>query len=307
MMKKFLSRDGRLALIETLGKQRVLEGVPSEFLAKLAGTVTLKQLRRGQRIIRQDDQGKELFFVLCGDGLQIFINNRPHVIRECGELVGEMAMLVKNGKTSACVRAAGPTVVAQIDYQAFTKLARQYHGVWLGIARLLAERLQQRNRHIRLRKAIPRVFVGSSSERKVDAELARDKLKTRLGTGVEVVLWSDKGGVFELGSTTMADLVGATQGFDFGLFIFAPDDRLRLRKFDYRAVRDNVLLELGLFMGAFSDPKRALILRPNTKKVRLPSDLLGMTVLQYDPRKKEASIDAAMEEFASVIEANGPR
>lgn len=305
-MKKFLGRAGRPALIATLGKQRVLEGVPNEFLAKLASVVTVKQLRKDQRIIQQDKQGKELFFVLCGDGLQIFINNRPHVIRECGELVGEMAMLVKNGKTSACVRAVGPTVVACIDYQGFTKLARQYHGVWHGIARLLAERLQQRNRHIRPRKAIPRVFVGSSNERKDAAEIARETLKARLGKGVEVVLWSDKG-VFKPGSTTMVDLVEATHGFDFGLFIFAPDDKLTLRKFDYHAVRDNVVLELGLFMGAFSDPTRALILRPTTKNARAPSDLLGMTVLQYDPREKKTSIDAAMSEFATVISKSGPR
>jgi CAP12/Pycsar effector protein, TIR domain len=52
-------------------------------------------------------------------------------------------------------------------------------------------------------------------------------------------------------------MVKAVDGFDFGVFIFRPDDVVTMRKKEYSAVRDNVVFELGVFVGKLG-PHRSL-------------------------------------------------
>lgn len=49
--------------------------------------------------------------------------------------------------------------------------------------------------------------------------------------------------------STLDALVSATDKYDFGLSIFTPDDGIESRGEESMPVRDNVLLELGLFLG----------------------------------------------------------
>jgi predicted nucleotide-binding protein len=53
-------------------------------------------------------------------------------------------------------------------------------------------------------------------------------------------------GLFRLGSVGLDDLVRAANGFDFAVFVFAPDDLLTMRDKQHSVVRDNVLFELGV-------------------------------------------------------------
>jgi len=308
---RYCGRGGQAARIEALRKQRMLEGAPTGLLADVAKAVRIEELKKGKVIIRQDAPNKDVFFVLCGAGLQVVINGRLHALRECGEVLGEMSMLVRNSKASATVCAAGATVVARMTQEKLIALAVKYPSLWKGMSTVLAERLQQRNVHIRPRSAVPAVFIGSSKEQLSAARTARQELVAILGKRVEVVVWNDTSAIFRPGSTTMADLVVASQRFDYGLFVFAPDDELKLREMKYEAVRDNVVLELGLYMGAFNDPRRALILQPApsaaTKALRKPTDLDGMTVLMYDPSKIGETVREQMEMFAAVIRRDGPR
>ena len=54
---------------------------------------------------------------------------------------------------------------------------------------------------------------------------------------------------FEPTSSVLDDLIAKVSHFDFGVFIFAPDDVVQIRKESSRSVRDNVLFEMGLFLG----------------------------------------------------------
>ena len=47
-----------------------------------------------------------------------------------------------------------------------------------------------------------------------------------------------------------------------------------------RVPRDNVIFELGLLMGALGR-ERVFILKPRNVDIRIPSDLLGVTWLDY--------------------------
>ena len=79
-------------------------------------------------------------------------------------------------------------------------------------------------------------------------------------------------------------LLDITKETDLGLFIFAPDDLLLLnKKEEYTCTRDNVILEAGFFMGRIG-LERTIILSPfpeKGKKHRMPTDLAGVTIIQY--------------------------
>jgi predicted nucleotide-binding protein len=127
----------------------------------------------------------------------------------------------------------------------------------------------------------PRVFIGSSTE---GLELA-NKIQELLSNDLSVVVWN-QGTVFGLGDATLEALEAAVMGYQFGIFIFTPDDELYTRGETKSVVRDNVLFELGLFIGKLGR-HRAFVVNPGKKAVVLPSDLLGITTATYDPNEND--------------------
>src|SRR5438128_763965 len=89
----------------------------------------------------------------------------------------------------------------------------------------------------------PRVFIGSSSENR-DVALA---IQENLDRDATSIVWEQ--GVFGLSNTAIESLTAKLATFDFGIFVFAPDDEVVKHGVSRKAVRDNVLFELGLFIG----------------------------------------------------------
>jgi len=69
---------------------------------------------------------------------------------------------------------------------------------------------------------------------------------------------------------------------DFAIAIAQPDDVVRSRKKMQPTLRDNVLFELGLFMGKLTR-HRAILIHPKVRNLKIPSDLHGLTLLSYLP------------------------
>src|SRR5437879_617847 len=97
----------------------------------------------------------------------------------------------------------------------------------------------------------PRLFIGSSNE-SLDYAYA---IQQNLEDDAEVTVW--KNGIFQLTKTAVESLIKALDKSDFAVFVFAPNDVLRLRKKNFAAVRDNVIFELGLFMGKSDERERS--------------------------------------------------
>jgi hypothetical protein len=121
---------------------------------------------------------------------------------------------------------------------------------------------------------LPSVFIGSSAEgldvaREVELQLQRDAITT---------IW--KNGVFGRGTGTLEALMHALDQFDFAIMVLSPDDLIESRDQSYASPRDNVLFELGLFMGRLG-PSRVFIVHAEDANLRLPSDLAGVTLSQY--------------------------
>lgn len=144
-------------------------------------------------------------------------------------------------------------------------------------------------------RRLPRVFVGSSREG-IDFAYA---VQANLEHDAEVTVWSQ--GVFEPSRTTIEALERQFSHIDFAIFVFTPDDFLRIRGEDLNAVRDNVIFELGLAMGKLGRD-RSFIIRPRTPaEVRIPTDLLGITTLTFNPTRSDSNLEAALGSSCSQI------
>lgn len=120
----------------------------------------------------------------------------------------------------------------------------------------------------------PVVFVGSSSE---GSSIAKN-VQVLLDKTCEVVLWSQ--GVFGLGQGHLESLVAAIDDVDFAILVLTPDDMVESRDKIQPAPRDNVLFELGLFVGGLGI-KRTLIIHERTGDPKIPSDLVGITTATF--------------------------
>lgn len=135
-------------------------------------------------------------------------------------------------------------------------------------------------------KAKPRIFIGSSSE---GIEIAR-AIQSELHRDFSVEIWNQNT-VFGLGTATIEALEDAVESYDFGVFVFTPDDEIIMRDAQHKIPRDNVIFELGLFIGKLGR-FRAFAVQPHGTDIQLPSDLKGMSIASYDP--DSVNIDAAV-------------
>ena len=125
----------------------------------------------------------------------------------------------------------------------------------------------------------PRVFIGCSVAAKPVAEHAADALRH----DAEPEVWTDN--KFFSVETPIENLFRFLDDYDFALFITLPQDATTKGDNRYLSVRDNVLFEIGLFLGRLGR-KRVFLIAPQdggTLSLRLPSDLTGIAPNTYDP------------------------
>lgn len=132
----------------------------------------------------------------------------------------------------------------------------------------------------------PKVFIGSSVE---GLEVAYS-IQQNLHHEVEGTVWAQ--GIFELSRNTMESLSDALNSVDFGVFIFTPDDVVTMRGNQASIVRDNVLFELGLFIGKLGR-NRVFFIIPEGNNIQLPTDLLGITPGKYTTDRSDNNLAAA--------------
>lgn len=129
----------------------------------------------------------------------------------------------------------------------------------------------------------PTIFIASSSEALSVAEAVLLKLEG----GLRTKLWSN---AFDLSSITITTLINKTKETDYAVFVFHPDDKSLIREKEYNSVRDNVILELGMFIGALGLEKCFLLVpRSAEANFRLPTDLAGVTASFYDDKELDVS------------------
>lgn len=121
----------------------------------------------------------------------------------------------------------------------------------------------------------PRVFVGSSGEA---LDICR-AIQAELSDSFDVTVWNQD--VINLSFATLDSLLDRLDSSDAGIFVLRPDDFTTSREAMSPAVRDNVILELGMFLGRMGR-QRTFMFIPDSPALRLPSDLMGITTAHYD-------------------------
>lgn len=145
----------------------------------------------------------------------------------------------------------------------------------------------------------PRVFIGSSSENLDVAYAVQESLEHV----AEVTVWDQ--GIFNPSRYNLESLIDALFATDFSVFVFVPDDVTSIRGQNQPTVRDNVIFELGLFIGRLGR-ERCYILVPKAEQraLKLPTDLLGLSPLAYDSNRRDCNLRAALGPPCSKVSKN---
>lgn len=272
MIDRFLGDDGRARRIDAMREQKIVAGF-TPLAEELADTTEIVAVESGTTLIVQDAEDNDIFFIISGT-FEVVVNGRCVAARGPGDCVGEMAAIEPTQRRSATVTAREYSILARLPESRFADIAFRHPEMYRYIARELARRLLQRNSTIGAYREKIRVFLISSGEA---IEVAR-LIQNALSRDFLVVPWTD--GVFKVSNYPLQSLEDELDKSDFAIAVAHADDLTESRGQDWPSPRDNVIFELGLFMGRLNR-QRAILMEPREEKVKLPSDLAGVTTIPY--------------------------
>lgn len=303
MKSRFEGEEGRRLLMDLIERQRAVEH-DKDLSLRIANVAVIREHAAGDILIQQDHIGNEVAFLLTGK-VDIIVNEQRVASRSGGEHVGEMTAIDPKAIRSATVRATETTVAAWVTEPRIAEIAERHPSLWRGFARLLGDRLRERGALVRTPNAKPRLFIGCSVEgmdtaRIVQKALDHDSIVPRI--------WNE--GTFDASSYSVTDLLAESAKSDFAVFVMRSDDKTRCRGLEMPAPSDNVIFELGMFMGVLGR-ERTLLLRPRGADLKLPSDLFGLKALDYkgdvDSEDLQSSLGPACDDIRKLVKRLGPR
>lgn len=306
MKERFEGDTGRRLLANELADQVIVHG-NHDIADELLRASELQKLQAGDVLISQDSEENDIYFIISGS-FNVEANGRLVAVRHSRTHVGEMALIDSKARRCATVKAAEKSVVAKVTEPEFSRIATAFPDLWRRIAVELCGRLRSRNGLIRRPNELPNIFICSSAESLAVAE----QIQVGLDHHPSVVkVWTDQ--VFGPTKYTMEDLEREVTTADFAIAVVMGEDVIRSRKRQSVAPRDNVVFELGLFMGQIGR-QRTIMVVPRGIKLKMPSDLLGLNPLSFVPPTdpKNASLWAAAlgpvcTQIKTAINNLGPR
>ncbi len=301
MLDRFDGDKGHRLRIDALNQQRIVQGNPA-IASEIAEKSTLRSFETGEAVVTQDGLDNEIYFIISGS-VDVVVNGRIVAVRGPGNHFGEMAAIEPAHRRSATVIAKEQTVVAELKEEDFSDIASRYPEIYKIIARELSRRLLERNNLVSGTREKIKVFLISSVEalpiaRAVQNAFEHDNFLT--------TLWTD--GVFKIAHYPLDSLEDQVDQSDFAVAIAHADDLTLFRGQEWPSSRDNVVFELGVFMGRLGR-KRAILMEPRERKVKLPSDFSGVTTITYKFEKGPdvaAQLAPACNQLRDHITALGP-
>jgi len=139
MLERYQGKDGRVALLNALRGQFLVDG-NTEIADKLATAVQLRQYDPGIPLFARGERGSDLYFILQGK-VAVSIDSRQVATVGAGMHVGEIALLEPFKGRSASVTAIDTVIAALITQQRFSEIARFHPELWRRMAIELARRL----------------------------------------------------------------------------------------------------------------------------------------------------------------------
>jgi CRP/FNR family cyclic AMP-dependent transcriptional regulator len=302
MIKRFEGIEGHRRLIDVLENCKLVKH-DKDLAKKLADVGTLSEFAKADVLMTEGDADNDIYFILAGE-VEVTIKKNIIAKRKVGDAIGEMAILDSTQPRSATIKALETTVVLKVTEPDFTQLANEHSHLWKSVAEVAGDRLRQRSTLLTARNEDPILFIGCSVEsldigKEIELGLKHSKVQTQLWTN----------GVFTASESVIDNLLSIVNEADFALFIFGPDDEVKSRGATYNAPRDNIVFELGLFMGKL-ERNRTFIVKEDKADVKIPSDLLGINKLTYVVKKKgdyTNAVSTVCTELNKVFKSLGPR
>lgn len=292
MRERFVGEDGERMLCSALRQQPTLQ-CDVDAIAALAKVAVVREYAAEDMLIIQNTDDNSIAFILSGK-VDVLVNDRCVASRQAGQHVGEMSVIDPSARRSATIAAAEDTCVAWVKEADFTTIALRHPTLWRALAVDIANRLRQRAAFVRPPNSILQLFIGSSREGLAVAEGLRERL---VGDAIQVNLWSD--GVFGASNVTIESLETCALITDFAILVCTADDKTVKRDELSETPRDNIIFELGLFMGAIGRLRTFIVLEKD-KRVRIPTDLEGVTYLSFS-RSNETVLSQNLDEAVKII------
>lgn len=297
MRRRFEGADGVPRRIDVIVRGVLAAGDPGIARA-LAECARVESYPAGGVLMAQGGHDTDVAVILAGS-VEVLLNGHRVAVRERASTVGEMSAIDPSRPRAANVRALEDAVVGWISEPDLTRIAEAHPLLWRRLAQELADRLRQRSRFHAPPNERPRVFIGSSTEHLPVARAA----EAVLSHDADVERWDR--GTFRPSRYAVPELLAALNRSDFGVFCIGPDDIVRSRGTAKPAPRDNVVFEAGLFVGGLG-LDRVFLIAPRGAMVKLPSDLLGTGLVEYDPGEPTV-LDDAGARIRAAMAAIGPR
>ena len=300
MKDRFAGSVGRRILLETLKEQKLIAG-NTELADQVASIGELVDVEAGATIIEQGNDDNDVYLIVAGS-FDIVVNNRLVAKRFCNDHVGEMVAIQPTQRRSATVVARENAVVVKLPEPQFADLINKYPQIVRYIAKELARRLEQRNALVTAVSEKIRVFIISSAEA---LEIARTIQNAFDHDPFNVAVWTD--GVFRASHYSIESLERALDQSDVAIAVAQPDDITESRGERLATPRDNVIFELGFFMGRLGR-HRALLVEPRGEEIKLPTDLAGINAItyRYDAADLTRSLATACNRLREIIRDLGP-
>lgn len=140
----------------------------------------------------------------------------------------------------------------------------------------------------------PKIFIGSST---IGVPIA-EKVRFHLSGVGDCFLWNDNG-IWETNKSTFDNLLKMASYFDFGIFVASADDLTLTNDKMVIEARDNVILEMTLFLGAMGRNKSFLLVEQG---IKLPSDFNGIYMPRFNNGDDNSITNACKEYSDKIIE-----
>jgi predicted nucleotide-binding protein len=259
------------------------EASRADFLISVGELISFQP---GSQLITVGEYTTDVYFLLVGN---VKVHIGKHVLKDIfpsGNHVGEMAAIHAAAR-SASVSAVTTVIALKVVREEFRRYLDAFPHVYKTLALDFARRIEVRNTAIGKPGRRHRIFAISSAEALPVALTGVREFSHE--SAYEFVPWPAE--VFRTSSYPMDDLEAELDRADFAIAIAQADDMSTSREVRAVTPRDNVIFELGLFMGRLGR-KRTVLMVPKGTDVKLPSDLIGMSVVKYSPDIATSPTDA---------------
>lgn len=189
----------------------LFHNIPSRDLFKMVNELPVEKFTAGAYLFRDGDRGENLYVVRNGTLEIVLAADTPDemLLRTCGpgEYVGEMGLILPDGKRTATVRAKAATTTWVVSRARFAQMLQRWPVIAYSMVSILSERLDATNdATFRDLTAKNHALQKAYDELKEAQEqlIEKERLERELQVAADIQL------------SILPDVLPSIQGFDFG-------------------------------------------------------------------------------------------